>query len=184
MQGPNSKLTGYAHLYRIFSVLRVEELPPPLQHRRWGSRLDTRAAESGVGGGRKKEGREGETKEGKEGRGGSKAGAVCTRLLGKASLAPPTSVGDCDVIHGTSRLFQALRINGNVRPSPGDRVNTGPLARPHTSWATVRDTGCGTLMPSSRTNRSFNSGSSQTAPAKPEGSSPGPQNPSPQSLVQ
>lgn len=34
-QGSNSKLTGDAHLYRIFSVLRAEELPLTLWHR-WG----------------------------------------------------------------------------------------------------------------------------------------------------
>lgn len=114
--------------------------------------------------GEREKGREGQPKEGKEGRGGSKAGAVCTRPLGNAALAPPTSVGDCDVTRGTSRLLLPLRANRTARANPGDRVDAGPWApaRPRTNWATAWAPSCCNAIPASSINRSYSPGSNQT----------------------
>lgn len=117
-------------------------------------------------------------KKGKEGRGGSNACTVCTRLLGNATPAPPSSVGDCDVTLGATR-FLALRVNRTVRPSPSDRVDAGPWApaRPRTTWATARALSCCTAKAPGPTNKSYSSRSSQTP------SFPGPRDASPPSLV-
>lgn len=70
--------------------------------------------EVGREGEREKE-RGGNNKEGKKGRGGSNARTACTRLLGNATPAPPTFVGDCDVTLGATR-FLALRVNRTQAP--------------------------------------------------------------------
>lgn len=130
--------------------------------------------------GRERKGGKNRGREG--GKKSSKAGAVCTRLLGNDALAPPTSVGDCDVARGTSRLLLALKVNRTARPSPGDRVDAGPwaTARPRTNQATARAGAA-----AQRRLAAVQTGVSALAPARLPQSNPEVilQDPSPPSLV-